>query len=296
MPFPSKRSAVLALVSLTLLVPGAARAADKPEIVSVKKIWDAAPHSAFTDLIRFHDKWYCTFRESQAHVGGNGKIRVITSDDGDAWTSAALIEEEGVDLRVGAGVTALEGDDRVRGVRLDDGERIDADLVVVGIGVAPNVELAQEAGLAVEDGIVIDAYGRTSVPHVFAAGDCANHFDARYGRRLRLESVPNAVEQAKAVAATIGGKQREISALPWFWSDQYNLKLKIAGLNDGHDEVVLSGDPTRDRDFTCFYLRQGQLIAADCVNRPRDFMFSKQLLATQTPVGRAELARATATV
>ena len=98
MPFPSKRSAVLALVSLTLLVPGAARAADKPEIVSVKKIWDAAPHSAFTDLIRFHDKWYCTFRESQAHVGGNGKIRVITSDDGDAWTSAALIEEEGVEV------------------------------------------------------------------------------------------------------------------------------------------------------------------------------------------------------
>lgn len=99
MPFPSKCSALLVLGVLTLLLPAATRAAGKPEIVSVKKIWDAAPHNAFTDLIRFHDKWYCTFRESQAHVGGNGKIRVITSDDGDAWTSAALIAEEGVDLR-----------------------------------------------------------------------------------------------------------------------------------------------------------------------------------------------------
>lgn len=99
MQFPTKRSASLALAALTLLLPSSARAADKPEIVSVKEIWAEAPHSAFTDLIRFHDQWYCTFRESQAHVGGNGKIRVITSTDGDAWTSAALIEEEGVDLR-----------------------------------------------------------------------------------------------------------------------------------------------------------------------------------------------------
>ncbi|MBN9618467.1 MAG: FAD-dependent oxidoreductase [Actinobacteria bacterium] len=203
---------------------------------------------------------------------------------------------EGVDIRTGALVDALTGDGQVAEVLLNDGEVVSADLVIIGIGVEPNTELAAAAGLAVDDGIVIDNQALTSDPDIVAAGDCAIHHLTRYGRRIRLESVPSAGEQAKVAASTISNGSKEISALPWFWSDQYNLKLKIAGLNDGHDEVVLSGDPTRDRDFTCFYLRQGQLIAADCVNRPRDFMFSKQLLATQTPVGRAELARATATV
>ncbi|MCK5891651.1 MULTISPECIES: NAD(P)/FAD-dependent oxidoreductase [unclassified Aeromicrobium] len=186
--------------------------------------------------------------------------------------------EAGVDLRLGVGVAAIEGDDHVEGVRLADGDLIAADMVIVGIGVVPNVELADEAGVAVDDGIVIDGHGRTNDPHIFAAGDCATFLDRRYGRQIRLESVPNAVEHAKTVAATICGKDKEIAALPWFWSDQFDLKLQIAGLNTGFDEIVLRGDPAAGRGFACFYFNGGQLIAADCVNRPQEFAFAKRAL------------------
>ncbi|GAB3234806.1 NAD(P)/FAD-dependent oxidoreductase [Mycolicibacterium hippocampi] len=200
--------------------------------------------------------------------------------------------EEGVNIRTGALVKAMSGDGRIREVILAGGESIPADLVIIGIGVEPNTELAAAAGLVVDNGVVIDDQARTSDPAIVAAGDCASHDMARYGRRIRLESVPSAAEQAKVAAATVCGKSKKISALPWFWSDQYDLKLQIAGLNTGYDEVILSGDPTRDRDFTCFYLRAGELIAADCVNRPRDFMFSKRVITQQVPIGRAELALA----
>ncbi|MGB3230404.1 MAG: FAD-dependent oxidoreductase [Mycobacterium sp.] len=200
--------------------------------------------------------------------------------------------EEGVDIRTGALVEALSGDGWIREVHLASGESIPADLVIVGVGVQPNTELAAAAGLAVDNGVVIDDQARTSDPDIVAAGDCASHEVARYGCRIRLESVPSAAEQAKVAAATVCGKSKKIAALPWFWSDQYDHKLQIAGLNTGYDEVVLSGDPTEDRDFTCFYLRDGELIAADCVNRPRDFMFSKRVITQQVPIGRAELALA----
>ncbi|WP_107766992.1 NAD(P)/FAD-dependent oxidoreductase [Nocardioides terrigena] len=198
--------------------------------------------------------------------------------------------EEGIDLRTDVEVLALEGGDRVRGVLLAGDEVLQADLAIVGIGVVPNVELAQEAGLAVSDGIVIDGHGQTDHAHIYAAGDCANYFDARYGRRLRLESVPNAVEQAKTVAATICGKDKEISGLPWFWSDQYDLKLQIAGLSAGYEEVVLRGDPSVGRDFACFYLNEGRIIAADCVNRPQEFMFSKRAIGANLAPQRKLLA------
>ncbi len=197
--------------------------------------------------------------------------------------------EEGVVVRTGALVQALTGDAQVRKVVLASGENISADIVIVGIGVEPNVELAAAAGLVVDNGILIDSHARTSDPNIVAAGDCASHDIARYGRRIRLESVSSAGEQAKVAAASMCDKPKEIAALPWFWSDQYDLKLQIAGLNTGYDEVILSGDPARDRDFTCFYLRDGELIAADCVNRPRDFMFSKRVITQRTPVLREEL-------
>ncbi|WP_229054642.1 NAD(P)/FAD-dependent oxidoreductase [Aeromicrobium sp. Leaf350] len=197
--------------------------------------------------------------------------------------------EEGVVVRTGALVQALTGDAQVRKVVLASGENISADIVIVGIGVEPNVELAAAAGLVVDNGILIDSHARTSDPNIVAAGDCASHDIARYGRRIRLESVSSASEQAKVAAASMCDKPKEIAALPWFWSDQYDLKLQIAGLNTGYDEVILSGDPARDRDFTCFYLRDGELIAADCVNRPRDFMFSKRVITQRTPVLREEL-------
>ena len=196
---------------------------------------------------------------------------------------------EGVEIRTHALVEAFSGNGRVQEVVLAGGEPIPADLVIVGVGVVPNTELASAAGLSVDNGIVIDDQARTSDPDIVAAGDCTSHTMARYGSRIRLESVSSAGEQAKIAAATICGKHSAIAALPWFWSDQYDLKLQIAGLNTGYDEVLLSGDPSRDRDFSCFYFREGELIAADCVNRPRDFMSSKRAISQQLRVDRSEL-------
>ncbi|NKQ58758.1 FAD-dependent oxidoreductase [Amycolatopsis sp. K13G38] len=197
---------------------------------------------------------------------------------------------EGVTIHTNAQVVALAGDTHVREVVLSDGTSIPADLVLVGIGVEPATELADAAGLAVDDGIVIDSQARTNDPAIVAAGDCTRYDDTHYGRRIRLESVANATEQAKTAAATLCGKANEISALPWFWSDQYDLKLQIAGLNTGYDEIILNGDPSTDRDFTCYYLRDGQLIAADCINRPRDFMTSKTAIAQRLPTERPTVA------
>lgn len=191
--------------------------------------------------------------------------------------------EAGVNIQTGARVEALSGDGKVGEVVLAGGESISADLVIVGIGVEPNTELAAAAGLVVDNGVVIDDQAQTSDSAIMAAGDCVSHDMARYGRRIRLESVPSAAEQAKVAAATLCGKSKKISALPWFWSDQYDLKLQIAGLNTGYDEVVLSGDPTRDRDFTCFYLRAGELIAADCINRPATSCSASGSLRSRSP-------------
>lgn len=203
---------------------------------------------------------------------------------------ARVHREEGVELRTGVTVEAIEGDERVRGVRLADGELIEADLVIVGVGVVPNTELAEAAGLSVDNGIVIDGASLTSDPDIVAAGDCASYFIPRYDRHLRLESVPNAGEHAKVAAASMCGKPKTISALPWFWSDQYELKLQIAGLNDGYDNVVLRGDPDSGRSFACFYFKQGEMIAADCVNRPKEFMFSRRVINERLPIDRNQLA------
>ncbi|WP_371830397.1 NAD(P)/FAD-dependent oxidoreductase [Antrihabitans cavernicola] len=203
---------------------------------------------------------------------------------------ARVHREEGVEIRTGVAISAIEGDDRVRGVRLADGELVEADLVIIGIGVVPNTELAEAAGLRVNNGITIDDHALTSDPDIVAAGDCANHFMPRYDRCLRLESVPSAGEQAKIAAATMCGKSKDITALPWFWSDQYELKLQIAGLNEGYDSVVLRGDPEAGRSFACFYFKQDELIAADCVNRPQEFMFSRRGIGERVPVDRSQLA------
>ncbi|MBS44710.1 MAG: pyridine nucleotide-disulfide oxidoreductase [Nocardioides sp.] len=197
--------------------------------------------------------------------------------------------EAGVDIRTRALVESLVGDLRVREAILAGGERIPTDLVIVGVGLVPSTELAVDAGLEVEDGIVIDDHARTSDGRIVAAGDCASHRMARYDRLVRLESVPSAAEQAKTAAATLCGRERPIAALPWFWSDQYDLKLQIAGLNTGYDEVVINGDPAGDRDFSCYYLQRGLLIAADCVNRPRDFVWAKQALSKGLEVDREQL-------
>jgi 3-phenylpropionate/trans-cinnamate dioxygenase ferredoxin reductase component len=157
--------------------------------------------------------------------------------------------EAGVDLRTGVQVTALEGEPNVTHVVLDDGTRVEADFVVVGIGLIPNTELAQAAGLAVDNGIVVDEFTQTDDPDIVAAGDCTNHPSEFAGRRLRLESVQNAMEQGRAAAHAMLGKAVPYQMVPWFWSDQYDLKLQMVGLSTGYEQMVLRGNPATQRSF-----------------------------------------------
>lgn len=196
---------------------------------------------------------------------------------------------QGVKFRLSARVRQLRGKKRVKKVVLDNDEEIRADFVVIGAGILPNTELAREAGLDVADGIVVDDRCQTSDPDIYAVGDCTSHPNDIYGRHLRLESVHNALEQAKTAASNICGRETHYCEVPWFWSDQYDLKLQIAGLSDGYDEVVIRGNPA-ERSFACLYLKKGRLIAVDAVNAPRDFMQSKALIAARALIPADQLA------
>ncbi len=195
---------------------------------------------------------------------------------------------QGVRLRLSTGVSAFRGDGRVEAVETDDGELIPADFVVVGIGIDPNTEIASAAGLIVDDGIVVDDRCQSSDSDIFAVGDCTNHPNTIYDRRLRLESVHNALEQAKTAVNNICGVESHYSQVPWFWSDQYDLKLQIAGISEGYDDVVIRGNPA-NRSFACLYLYEGRLIATDAVNSPKEFVQSKALIAAGTKVDREKL-------
>lgn len=186
--------------------------------------------------------------------------------------------EEGVDIRTEAGVDAIVGDKHVEGVRLADGNTVHADLVIIGVGVIPNIELAEAAGLTIDNGIAVDEFATTNDADIVAAGDCTNHYNPIYQRKLRLESVQNATDQAKIAAKSICGKPEAYSALPWFWSDQYDLKLQIAGLSQGFDKVIIRGDSEQSRSFAAFYFCEGRFIAVDAINRPKEFMMSKRAL------------------
>lgn len=198
-------------------------------------------------------------------------------------------EQEGVSIQTAVAVSGFAGDGRVERVLCADGRQFAADLVIIGVGVVPNVELAAQAGLATDNGILVDACARTADPDIVAVGDCTLHPSPYYGF-IRLESVPNATEQAKSAAAALCGKDKPYAALPWFWSDQYDMKLQIAGLNQGYDQVVVRGDREIGRSFCAFYLKQGKLIAADCVNRAQEFMFSKRLIIENIEVNAQQLA------
>jgi 3-phenylpropionate/trans-cinnamate dioxygenase ferredoxin reductase subunit len=193
----------------------------------------------------------------------------------------------GVNLLTDRRVRGLLGDDSVHAVECADGTQVPADVVIVGIGLVPNCALAEAAGLACDDGIAVDEHCRTSDPDIYAIGDCCSHPSPRYGRRIRLESVDNAFEQAKSAAANICGKVTPHDKTPWFWSDQYELKLQIVGLSQHYDSVILRGDPAT-RSFSCCYLRDGELIALDAVNHARDFMAARKLIAERA---RPDLAR-----
>jgi 3-phenylpropionate/trans-cinnamate dioxygenase ferredoxin reductase subunit len=185
---------------------------------------------------------------------------------------------QGVDIRTETSLSKLEGKDgAVTAAQLSDGTKLDADIVLVGIGILPNEELAKDAGIACNNGILVDRDARTSDPRIFAAGDCASRPLVHFGRAGRLESVHNAIEQGKLAAAAILGKPRPNEDCPWFWSDQYDLKLQIAGLSAGYDQIVVRGSP-EDRKFAAFYLKNGTLIAVDAINSPPEFLASKKLI------------------
>ncbi|MEQ5837287.1 FAD-dependent oxidoreductase [Marinobacter sp. NFXS9] len=187
--------------------------------------------------------------------------------------------EEGVEILLEASIARIAGGDAVEAVVLSDGRILPADLVVVGIGVLANVELARQMGLETDNGIRVDEHARTALDDVYAVGDCSLHYNPYYDTWVRLESVQNATDQARTAALAISGKPSSYKALPWFWSDQYDLKLQIAGLSSGYDQVVIRGDSRRGRGFSAFYLREGRLLAVDAVNRPKEFTFTKRFLA-----------------
>lgn len=198
-------------------------------------------------------------------------------------------KEEGVDVRTGMSVSAFEGDSYVSKVICEDGSEFLADVVVIGVGVIPNVELAAEAGIAVDNGILVNEHCCSSDGDIYAAGDCTNHFNKMYQCNIRLESVPNANEQAKVVASAVCGGEKEYSSLPWFWSDQFDLKLQIAGLNTGYDSVYVRGDSESGRSFAAFYFKGGKLVSSDCVNRPQEFMLSKKIISNDLQIAPERL-------
>jgi len=214
--------------------------------------------------------------------------RVTSPVISDFFTTAHT--REGVTIHTEAQVEKLSGQaGQVTKAHLADGKTLSADLVLVGIGVLPNQELAQEAGLACDNGIITDRDARTSDPRVFAAGDCARRPLVHYNREGRLESVHNAIEQGKLAAAAITGRPRPNEDCPWFWSDQYDLKLQIAGLSTGYDKHVVRGDP-ESRKFAVFYLKDETLIAVDAINSPPEFLASKRMITSGAKVSPTLLA------
>jgi 3-phenylpropionate/trans-cinnamate dioxygenase ferredoxin reductase subunit len=195
----------------------------------------------------------------------------------------------GVDFHFGVAIERFVGEGSVKAVRLTDGREIPADVVVVGIGAIPNTELAVTAGLAVENGIVVDDCGRTTDPAIFAVGDATNHPNNLLRTRLRLESVPAAMGQARAAASAILGNPKPFHEIPWFWSDQYDIKLQIVGMSEIGDEVVLRGKP-QDRHFAAFYLRKGKIVAVNAINSGKDFIQGRKLVAEGRQPDPAKLA------
>lgn len=187
----------------------------------------------------------------------------------------ALHKSKGVDIREGIGLDHLTGDDgRVTGAVLSDGSSVQVDFVVVGVGIMPATGLAEMAGLTLNNGIETDAFGRTSDPSIWAAGDCASF--PHKGGRIRLESVPNAIDQAECVAANMLGAGQTYIPKPWFWSDQYDVKLQIAGLNTGYDHIITRHGDGQSVSF--WYYQGDTLLAVDAMNDPRAYMIGKRLI------------------
>jgi len=190
----------------------------------------------------------------------------------------SMHSQEGVEIRLSTALQKFEQVGEKTFALLANGDKLEFDCAIVGIGVIPNVELAEDAGLDCDNGIVVDEFTRTADPNIYAVGDCSNHPSLMYQRRIRLESVPNAVAQAKTAANAICGEDMAYNQLPWFWSDQYDVKLQTAGLLEGYDDYKVDGDIT-SRKFSVSYFKDGQLIALDALNSPAEFMKSKKLIS-----------------
>ena len=195
----------------------------------------------------------------------------------------------GVDIRCGTTISGFVGRERVEAVAVADGRQFPCDLAIVGIGIEPVVEPAASAGLTCENGIRVDEFARTDDADIVAAGDCTNHPSRLYDARIRLESVHNAIAQAKTAALSLLGESQPYDTVPWFWSDQYDIKLQIAGLSRQHDQVVLRGDPA-DGSFAAFYLLGSRLLAVDAINSPKEFMLGKRLIMQHAEPSPEQLA------
>jgi 3-phenylpropionate/trans-cinnamate dioxygenase ferredoxin reductase subunit len=195
----------------------------------------------------------------------------------------------GVNILCDMRVVRLEGEGRVERVVCADGSTHAADVVIVGVGAIAITDLASKAGLACDNGIVVDEYCRTSDTNIYAAGDCTNHPSLRFGRRVRLESVDNAFEQAKTAAINLLGRPVAHDRVPWFWSDQYDNKLLIVGLSQDYDRQVLRGDPA-SRSFSVCYLKGRELLAVEAINHSKDYMAARKLIADRTPLDPDKLA------
>ncbi|WP_333567642.1 NAD(P)/FAD-dependent oxidoreductase [Sphingorhabdus sp.] len=218
--------------------------------------------------------------------------RVLARVAGEALSNFFADEHRahGIDLRTDAAVVELTGDERVTGVVLGSGETIAADMVIVGIGILPSVQPLFDAGASGTNGVLVDAQCRTSLPDIFAIGDCAAHpNDFADGDVIRLESVQNANDMAAVAAKAICGQEAVYKATPWFWSNQYDLKLQTVGLSTGHDETVMRGDPD-SRSFSVIYLKAGKVIALDCVNNVRDYSHGRRLVELGVSVDATHLA------
>jgi 3-phenylpropionate/trans-cinnamate dioxygenase ferredoxin reductase subunit len=194
--------------------------------------------------------------------------------------------EEGVKIFEEMVATEFKSIDKKINVLTSCGKSFMGDMVIVGIGVIPNVELANSAGLKVENGVEVNEFCQTSDSEIYAIGDVSWHYNKLYDRSLRLESVPNATEQAKIAALHINKKPKAYNSLPWFWSDQYNLKLQIAGLSNGYNDIVIRGDINKSRSFSAFYFKDNKLLAVDAVNSPREFMFTKMVLTKEQKLNK----------
>jgi len=221
-------------------------------------------------------------------LGTRVMARAVTAEVSDYFQ--ARHREAGIRIHLGVQATSIEAEGgKVTGVSLSDGRHLTADLIVVGVGVLPNVELAAEAGLPVASGVIVDEHLLTSDPNISAIGDCALFASPRFGGSLRIESVQNATDQARCVAARLTGDKKPYDGHPWFWSDQGDDKLQISGLTTGYDQVVLRGDPAK-KAFSAFCYRSGKLVGIESINRAGDHMFGRRLFGMERSISPEQAA------